>query len=81
MARFVDIEGLRHFKTVILDVVQKMIDAGAGSDSDRLIAIQQYVALFNGVMGTELSWRDYADCTTAEVTSALDAMSKGYFGR
>lgn len=80
MARFVDIEGLRHFKMAILEVVQKMIDASSGGDSDRLVAIQQYVALYNGVMGTQLSWRDYADCSTAEVTAALDALSNGYFG-
>lgn len=79
MARFLDLEGLRHFKAKLLTVVQSMIDAKVGSDADRLVAIQQYVALYNGVMGTELSWRDYAECTTAEVTAALDAMSKGYF--
>ncbi len=78
MARFIDLEGLRHFKEKILLVVQSMIDA---SDADRITAIQQYVSLYNGFMGTDLNWRDYSHCTTAEITKALDDLSNGYLGR
>lgn len=78
MARFVNLEGLRHFKEKILEVVQSMIDASSSDDADRVTAIQQYVSLYNGFMGTDLNWRDYSHCTTAEITKALDDMSKGF---
>ena len=38
MARFIDIDALRHFKEKILEVVQSMIDA-SGADADRVVAI------------------------------------------
>lgn len=79
MARFIDIDALRHFKEMILEVVQSMIDA-SGADADRVVAIEQYVGLYNAFMGTDYNYRDYLSCSTTEIASALDALSKGYNG-
>lgn len=75
MARFIDIDALRHFKEMILEVVQSMIDA-SGADADRVVAIEQYVGLYNAFMGTDYNYRDYLSCSTTEIASALDALSK-----
>jgi|GEM_PF-4928611 len=79
MVRLIDIDALRHFKEKILEVVQSMIDA-SGADADRVVAIEQYVGLYNAFMGTSYNYRDYLSCSTTEIASALDALSKGYNG-
>ena len=45
-----------------------------------MVAIEQYVGLYNAFMGTDYNYRDYLSCSTTEIASALDALSKGYNG-
>lgn len=78
MARFIDIDALRHFKAKLLEVVQSMVDA-SGADADRVVAIEQCIGLYNAFMGTSYNYRDYLSCSTTEIASALDAMAKGYY--
>lgn len=73
---FLDLAGLSHFRTKLIAQVQSMID----SDSDRIVAIEQYVALYNGYMGTNLNYRDYINCSISELQQQLDGLSTGYGG-
>lgn len=44
-------------------------------------AIEQYIALYNGYMNTELFYRDYlSDHKLSDVLVELDAMNTAYFG-
>ena len=80
MSRYLDIAGLRYFKTKILEVVQQMINASASSEADHAMAIEQYVRLYNAFMGTSYNYRDYLSCKPSDIQKALDDMSRGSFG-
>lgn len=80
MSKLIDLAGLAEFKEKLLALVQQMINSASTGDADRVVAIESYIALWNGYYQTDLNYRDYLHCSTAEVVAELDALYKAFEG-
>ena len=80
MSKLIDLAGLAEFKVKIVTLVQQMINVASTGDADRVVAIESYIALWNGYYGTNLNYRDYLNSSTAEIVAELDALYNAFEG-
>ena len=50
------------------------------STDDHAVLIQQYIAFYNGYMGTNLDYREYLSCNNNEAVNQLYAFANAYNG-
>lgn len=56
--------------------IAAQLDEGLASAAE---TIEQWIAMYNGYMGTSLNWRDYlSDHTISDVLTEMDAMNTTY---